>query len=331
MKRHIRQDRFGRTINYLRIAVTDRCNLRCVYCMPREGIGFQDETEMLTRQEIARSIHIAAHSGIQKIRFTGGEPLMRKDIYDLVETAALTPGIESVHLTTNGLLLHQQLHSLIESGLKGINISLDSLNAARYLRITRRESFNRVLENVFQTLEHGSLRVKLNVVALSDMSESEIMQFVSLTKDYPLTVRFIELMPFHTNSGAWQRNTFTSAAHVLGMLKSLYPELQNDRGSSNEPHHFSLTSHNGHIAIIPAYTCSMFAQCSRLRLTSNGQLLSCFYSKRPIDLKTLLRTNSSDAELMALFDQAVTQKPQNGLSAQQTPETRNICMTQIGG
>jgi cyclic pyranopterin phosphate synthase len=299
--------------------------------MPREGINFQNESAMLTRQEIARSIDIAAQCGIQKIRFTGGEPLMRKDICDLVETAALTKGIKSVHLTTNGLLLHQYLQNLVDSGLNGINISLDSLHAARYLRITRRESFKRVWKNVLQTLDQGSLQVKLNVVALSDMSESEIMQFVTLTKDYPLTVRFIELMPFHTNSGAWQRNTFTSAAHVLGMLKCLYPELQNNPGSSTEQHHFSLTAHKGHVAVIPAYTRTMCAQCSRLRLTSNGQLLSCLYSKRPLDLKTPLRTNNSDAELMALFDQAITQKPQNGISARQTPETRNICMTQIGG
>ncbi len=324
-------DRYHRRIDYLRIAVTDQCNLRCMYCMPKDGIRFQDESEQLTASEISRAIETAAQLGIRKIRFTGGEPLLRNDISTLVGIANDTPGIRSVHLTTNGLNLNHHLDDLKSAGIQGINISLDSLNAARYLHITRRESFERVWKNLCRTLEIGIPEVKLNVVALRDLSVDEVAAFMELSKSYPLTVRFIELMPFNTNPGKWQHQTFTSANHVLGVLKQLFPELRQTQGSSTETHYFSLEGYQGHVAVIPAYTRTMCRACSRLRLTSNGKLLNCLYSSNPIDLLTTLRSDAPKKSLEELFKQAVITKPKNGHSARNHRSDQRISMTQIGG
>jgi len=325
------RDSYGRTIDYLRVAVTDRCNLRCVYCMPKGGISFQEEFAQLTTSELYKTIETAAELGIKKVRFTGGEPLLRNDLCDLVHFTAHQPGIQSVHLTTNGLLLHKHLNALLAAGISSINISLDSVNAARYLSITRRHSFEQVWQNIQLALESGFTNIKLNVVALADLTADEIARFIQLTEAYPITVRFIELMPFNTNSGDWQRRSFTSAAHVLNMLHESHPDAAASKGSSTEQFHFSFQGYAGHVAIIPAYTRSMCLNCSRLRLTSNGQLLNCLYSKQPFDLKTLLRTGASNKEIEGLFYDAVNTKPQNGHIARNDSSNNSICMTQIGG
>ena len=192
-------DRFGRTFNYLRIALNEQCNLRCIYCMPEEGIDFRSEDKLLTTKEIFRIIQITAEMGVSKMRFTGGEPLLRKDLPKLIQYANQTKGVESTHLTTNGLLLGKYLSQLEDAGLTGINISLDTLNPEKFKIITRRDGVNLVLAGFKKAIKSSIKTVKINVVAMRDFNDDELMDFVTLTKENDITIRFIELMPFDSH------------------------------------------------------------------------------------------------------------------------------------
>ena len=333
----ILQDRFGRVFDYLRIAVTDRCNLRCVYCMPEAGVRFAAPEKLLRRDEILRVVRVASDLGVRKIRFTGGEPLLRRDIVAIVAGTAETPGIETVHLTTNGVLLPQHAEALLEVGLHGVNISLDTLDPQRFRSCTRRGGIERVLAGLEKVLELGFPSVKVNVVALRGFNDNEIHSFAELTRESSLTVRFIELMPFDANQ-IWRSGRFVSMRNLTMRFEELYPLCQVKSGSATEHQVFRIPGHAGTVAFIPSYSRDFCSSCTRIRLTADGQLRNCLYSEKEYGLLHALRSGGTDEDLVRILKQAIWEKLENGRAAQQEARQRQRAspwaresMTQIGG
>jgi len=213
-------DQHGRSFNYLRIAVNEKCNLRCIYCMPEKGISFEPQDKLLTRKEVIRVIQVVAKLGVNKIRFTGGEPLLRKDLVELVSGAAETPGIDSLNLTTNGILLANVVETLKDAGLTGVNVSIDTLEKEKYTEITRRDYIDQACKGLEAAKRVGIPSIKVNVVALRGFNDHELSNFVRLTKDYPLTIRFIELMPFDAQQ-IWKTGKFFRAENIKDELIKL--------------------------------------------------------------------------------------------------------------
>ncbi len=321
-------DTFGRPIDYVRIAVTARCNLRCSYCMREEHKYHGDTASILNKQEINTIIEVLAGLGIKKIRFTGGEPLIRKDIVALIRKAKQTSGVRTVGLTTNGLLLDRFLPALVDAGLDAINFSIDTLDRSRYRTITRRDEYLQVRKNLDVLLNTSAIAVKLNVVLMRDVNSDELPQFVELTKEHAVTVRFIELQPFDDNQ-IWRTGKFFSADKIDELLKSYYPSLQNIRGESTEYFSYTLPNHQGSIAIIPAFTRNFCSQCNKFRITSTGKIISCLYEKEGLELLPVLRCNTSHEALSDLFRQAVYRKPEAGKHA--VSDSVRTSMSEIGG
>lgn len=315
-------DGFGRVHSYLRIAVQEQCNLRCIYCMPEEGVDFTGQEDLLTSEEIFRILRLVVGLGVHKVRFTGGEPLLRRDILGLVERTAGLGGVESVHLTTNGLLLAGMAGDLRRAGLTGLNISLDSLNAVRFRQITRCDGLARVLEGLQTALDVGFPSVKVNVVALRGLNDNEFADFVDLTREAPITVRFIELMPFDSHQ-VWKRGHFYSADWLVQALRESYPDLQDDTGTRTEKHIFRVPGHAGKVAVIPGYTRSTCTDCNRIRLTADGRIRNCLYSNRELDLKQLMRSGGTDGEVVDRFRTAIHAKLESGWDAQKRPAAFN--------
>lgn len=333
------QDRYGRTFDYIRIAVTDKCNLRCTYCMPEEGVDFQEKSKILTADEILHVIRALARIGIKKVRFTGGEPTIRKDITTLIAGAASTPGIKSVHMTTNGMLLHRYARALKDAGLHGINISLDTMDADRFVRITRRKGVDKVLENIHLALQVGFPSVKVNTVVMRGFNEDELLDFCELTRDHPVTVRFIEFMPFDAHQ-IWETGEhFASAACMIETIKARYPGIEDASGTRTEHHIFKVPGYKGKIAIIPAFTRSLCGNCSRIRLTAEGNIRNCLYSDEEYAIRDMMRAGGGDEQIIAMFRQAFADKAIDGFEAKKrSSETRidvhdigRVSMTQIGG
>jgi len=311
-------DGFGRVHDYVRIAVNERCNLRCIYCMPAEGLDFKDGDAILSTEEVLRVIRVLTGVGVRKVRFTGGEPLLRKDLASLIESAAAVPGVESVHLTTNGILLPEKAEDLLAAGLTGLNISLDTLDAAKFFEITRRSGVEKVLDSMRAAVGLGFPSVKVNVVALRGFNDNEIGAFVDLTRDAPITVRFIELMPFDSFQ-IWKRGHFFSAEWIVTALWKLHPDLETASGSKTEQHVFHVPGHAGKVAVSPAYTRSLCGTCSRIRVTADGQVRNCLYSTEESALKSVLRSGGTDADVAEVFRRAVSAKLESGWDAQKRP------------
>ncbi|MFQ6616391.1 MAG: GTP 3',8-cyclase MoaA [Fidelibacterota bacterium] len=323
-------DTFGRIFNYARIAVNERCNLRCVYCMPEQGVAFRPERKLLTAEEITRVIQILAGVGVEKIRFTGGEPLLRRDIVDLVALASGTPGIQTVSLTTNGLLFRRKGPSLFQAGLAAVNISLDTLDPDRFVAITRRPGLESVLEGLDVALELPISKVKLNMVVMRDFNHMELGEFVELTRDRPLTVRFIELMPFDAHQ-IWKTGKFLGAERIVEELKALYPDLEALSGSATETYRFTVPGFQGKIGVIPSFTRSLCGDCDRIRITADGKIRNCLYSDNEFNVRDLMRGGGSDEEVTHLFRKAMWAKVSDGWEAQRQGDHHRESMTQIGG
>ncbi|RMD78594.1 MAG: GTP 3',8-cyclase MoaA [Gammaproteobacteria bacterium] len=333
------QDQFGRTFDYVRIAVTENCNLRCTYCMPEEGVDFKRGEQILKTDEILRVIQVLARMGVRKVRFTGGEPLVRKDIVKLVEGAASTPGVKSVHLTTNGILFSRHAEKLLAAGLTGVNISLDTLDAEKFQRITRRTGVEKVLDSIRLALDLGFPRVKVNVVLMHGFNDDEFPAFCELTKDMAVTVRFIEFMPFDAHQ-IWESGEhFASAERMVNRIKELYPGVETASGTRTEHHIFQAPGYKGKIAVIPAFTRSLCGNCSRIRVTADGKVRNCLYSDDEYELMPVIRAGAPDEEVAAVFRKAFADKAKDGFEAKKRSAAKRvnvadigrISMTQIGG
>ncbi len=333
------QDRFGRTFDYVRIAVTEKCNLRCTYCMPEEGVDFQGKEKILQSDEILRIIGVLGRMGIKKVRFTGGEPLVRKDIVDLVAGAVATPGIKAVHLTSNGLLFDRYAQRLLDAGLTGVNISLDTMDSEKFVRITRREGLEKVKESIELALDMGFPRVKVNVVLMRGFNEGELKDFTELARDHRLTIRFIEFMPFDGHQ-IWETGGhFASAESLVKQIETLYPGILPAPGTRTEHHVFQGPGHAGKIAVIPAFTRSLCGNCSRIRVTADGNIRNCLYSDKEYSLRELIRSGCSDDEIVGVFRKGFDEKEKDGFEAKKTSSAQQVAvkdigrvsMTQIGG
>jgi len=325
------QDTYRREINYLRISVTDRCNLRCVYCMPPEGVRWSPHGEILRLEEIETVVRAAARVGIKKIRLTGGEPLVRRGLEDLVRRIASIPEIDDLALTTNGLLLPPFLPVLKEAGLRRVNISMDTLEADRYREITRGGDLSGAWAGINSALDAGLHPVKLNTVVVRGFNDDEVAAIARLTLNRPLHVRFIELMPIGSSSD-WAAGRFVPAVEVMAAISAklgrLIPAGQPTGGGPARYYH--LKDAAGTIGFITSMSEHFCHRCNRLRLTANGGLRPCLYDRREIDLKAPLRERANIKEITGLLMEAVTMKPDHHHMLEGWRDGRRV-MSQIGG
>jgi len=303
-------DPYRRKINYLRISVTDRCNLRCRYCMPEEGIPLIPHQEILTYEEIGRIVRVFATEGISKVRLTGGEPLVRKGIVDFIGRLSRIDGIEDLSLTTNGILLKELARDLKAAGLKRINVSLDSLKRERFHRITRRDDFDRVWAGIEEAMSVGLYPIKINMVAIKGMNDDEIESFARLTLRLALTIRYIEYMP-SGNGEDWKESDLLTIPQIKNRLErvgKLNP-VPSDRWDGPAKR-FRFEGAAGEIGLIGAVSTHFCEECNRLRLTADGKIRACLFSDDEIDLKETLRGGGSDQDLKERLHLALRTKPQ---------------------
>ena len=322
-------DSFQRPINYLRISVTDRCNLRCIYCMPIEGIRTIPHDQILRYEEIHLVAQAAAKLGINKLRLTGGEPLVRSHLVELVKMLAKIEGIDDISLTTNGVLLKRYAAELKEAGLKRVNISLDSLHGEKFRGITRLGRIEDVLEGMAAAEKAGLLPVKINTVVLHGVNDDEIIDFARKTIEEGWHVRFIELIPIGQGQGRGRR-LFMPISEIRARIEEL-GTLEPCPMSGNGPaKYFRFPSSRGTIGFISPVTEHICIRCNRLRLTAEGKLRPCLLSDEEIDLRGPLRRGASSEELCHLIEEAVAAKPQGHQLAKGITSKKQT-MAQIGG
>ncbi len=298
--------------------------------MPEEGIDFRSEDKLLSTSEIFKLMELTTQMGVSKIRLTGGEPLLRKNIVSIIQFAAKLKQVKSVHLTTNGLLLSKHIADLEASGMSGINISLDTLNKNKYQVITRKEGLEVVLDGLQKVLESKIKSIKLNVVAMRNFNDDELLDFVSLTKENDITVRFIELMPFDSHQ-IWKTGKFYGAEQIISDLKNELRELMPAEGSKTEHQVFRVKGYRGKIAIIPSYSRTLCGKCNRIRITADGKLLNCLYSQNELNLRDAIRNGESNPEIQNMIRDAMWNKKRDGWEAQHHGDEHRESMTQIGG
>ena len=312
------KDRFGRNITYLRISVTDLCNLRCKYCMPESGVKSLCHSDILSIEEIVEIVKVASKNGIKKIRLTGGEPLVRRGFINLCKQISEINEIEDIAITTNGVYLKEMADELFENKVRRINFSLDTLIKEKYNDITRRNDFDKTMESLFYAIKKG-FKVKINVVLIGGFNDDEIQDFVNLANDYDLEVRFIELMQIGETAN-WSKDKFVSNKIVLEKV----PKLEFDR-VSGVAKIYKIKGQKGRIGLISPISCSFCEDCNRIRLTSDGKLKPCLHSKDEINLKGL-----SGEELEEVFKRGIFEKPEkHHLEDGKSESARD--MNKIGG
>ncbi len=309
------QDKFGRVIDYLRIAVTDRCNFKCEYCMPAEGIKYDSQTNLLNYEEIIRLVKLLSKEGINKIRITGGEPFLRKDLMVLLRALSEINLIDKIAITTNGTLTSQYIDELLELGIKSINLSIDSLDKSRFNKITRTNQFENVW-NCFEKLLKKDFDLKINCVILDGQNIDDIIPMIKLGEKYNISVRFIEEMPFN-GSGTYHNVLKWDYNNIIGHIKN---NLKNIVALNNEPGstsiNFRVHGYIGRFGIIPAYTRSFCGSCNRLRLTPNGVIKTCLYDEGIFNVRDLIRAGASEAQLLTAISEAIHNKAENGFEAE---------------
>jgi len=320
------KDSFNRNINYLRISVTDRCNLRCIYCMPAEGIKLLPHNEILSYEEILKIIKIATTIGISKIRITGGEPLLRKDVVSFIEKTVRIEQIKDIGMTTNGVLLKKYAKDLYQAGLKRINVSLDSLEEDKFKKITRFGSLKDVLEGIDSAYRVGLNPIKINVVVMRGINDDEIEKFARLSLQVPYQIRFIEFMPIGHNY--WGEELFISTKEIKQKIQYNVGTLTPVQVKKSGPaEYFMLEGAKGLLGFISPLTTHICSMCNRLRLTADGKLRPCLFSDKEIDLKKILRSGASQEEIKQILIKAIQLKPQ-GISIESKPLRP---MSTIGG
>jgi len=322
-------DAFGRKVTYLRLSITDRCNLRCRYCMPEDGVNVLDHQSILSYEEMERLSRIFVSMGVRKIRITGGEPFVRKGCLEFMQRLkSQNPGL-SLHLTTNGVAVLPYLQGLKELGIQGINLSLDTLDPERFKEITRRDKLGRVLEVFHETLRL-ELPLKVNAVVQEDTGDDELLRMAELVKEHPVALRFIELMPF---SGAEEHHDVHMAQTLESRLFRLFPGLTELSAKQVETaRKFSLPGYAGTLGIIEGESRKFCATCNKLRVTSSGLMKNCLYDQGVLNLRELLRATTDDHEVVSEIRKAVSRKLQNGMEAAKlNASTSEDSMASIGG
>jgi GTP 3',8-cyclase len=300
-------DSYGRVHNNLRISVTDRCNIRCVYCMP-ENATFLPRNQLLSFEEIVRFVRFLVPLGINKIRLTGGEPLVRRDLPVLVELLAAIPGINDIGLTTNGILLAPLAAALWGAGLRRINVSLDTMDPARFQQLTRRTGFEQVIEGILAAKAAGFDPVKVNAVAMKGCTEDDVVPLARFAREHKLEMRFIEYMPL--DAGAWERDKVLFAAEILDRLAReigpLLPAADQDPRAPAVDYDF--VDGGGRVGMIASISRPFCASCNRIRLTSDGKLRNCLFALEETDIRGLLRGGATDAQIVRAVRESVASK-----------------------
>ncbi|MDA8234239.1 MAG: GTP 3',8-cyclase MoaA [Clostridia bacterium] len=323
------QDLFQREINYLRISITDRCNLRCIYCMPQEGVPLTNS--ILRFEEFEKIVRSAVGIGIRKVRLTGGEPLVRKGVIEFISRLAAIPEIDDLALTTNGILLADKAKALKEAGLTRVNLSLDTLRGDRFAEITRGGKLAEVLLGIKEAFVVGLEPVKVNMVVMKGFNDDEVLDFAGMTREFPIHIRFIELMPIG-ESDNWCKDRHIPVKEIKKMLDPLGKLERAKIGAGNGPaRYFRLPGAPGTIGFISAISSHFCDSCNRLRLTSEGQLRLCLHSKTEVDLKTPLRQGASEEELAHIIAEAIKDKPRKHTMADEGWADNQRMMSQIGG
>jgi molybdenum cofactor biosynthesis protein A len=325
-------DNHGRPINYLRLAVTDRCNLRCFYCMPEEGIKYLPKKDLLTFEEIERLVTLMTSMGISKIRLTGGEPFVRTDLMKLIRKISSIEGVKDIHLTTNGILTRPHISELKSLGIASINLSLDTLNKERFKLITRRDEFENTWET-FQLLLKHEIPVKINTVVMENKNIEDIVSMVELTKYHPISVRFIEEMPFNGEGNHYAKLTWTHK-EIIDHIKLFYPTIQKVKDAENSTaYHYQIPGYTGNIGIIAAFTRSFCGTCNRIRITAQGVLKTCLYDAGVLNIKELMRSGKSDEGIRTELLKAFGNRPKDGFEAEEKRMGSPVIesMSTIGG
>lgn len=322
-------DSFGRAHTYLRISVTDRCNLRCVYCMPNEGIKWKSNKVLLSFEEIERLATIFVDMGIRKIRLTGGEPLVRRELEILIAKLRSIPALETIAMTTNATLLAEKATVLKKAGLDDLNISLDSFKPERFLEISRRDDFRKVMEGIDQAFKVGFRSLKLNVVVMSGVNDDEVMDFADFAYKNKINVRFIEYMPFKDNG--WTSEKVITFASLRDQIASRYRLRALAGDLSAVAKDYSLEDGEGSISFISSMSDSFCGTCNRVRLTADGSIKSCLFYPAETSLKDAMRAGANDDDLRKLIQQSMALKPEAHPPAEQIAAQENRTMIEIGG
>ena len=325
-------DNFVRQMEYVRLAVTDRCNLRCQYCMPAQGIDIVPRQELLSYKEMYRLIRVLTELGVKKVRLTGGEPFVRKDFVSFLEMLSYNDLLDEINITTNGALISKYISKIEKlEKVKTINLSIDSLEKDKFSKITRRDVFSDVYKT-FEILEKSSLDLKLNVVVQSGFNTDEILDFVRLTKDKNIIVRFIEEMPFNGKGQRDMQENWTFKK-ILNEIKTEFKvvEIQSEKSSTSR--NYKIENHKGTVGIIPAFTRTICNDCNRIRITSTGTFKNCLFDDGVFNLRDFIRKGASNEDLKELFLRLVKQKPENGFIAEANRKDGRASesMSTIGG
>jgi cyclic pyranopterin phosphate synthase len=325
-------DSWGREIKSVRVSVTDKCNFRCTYCMPAEGLEWLKRDEVLSFEEITRLVSILARLGVDEVRLTGGEPLVRRDLPMLVGMLAQVDGVRDLSLTTNGVLLDRLAGPLVDAGLRRVNVSLDSLDHVRFAELTRRDALDQVLRGLEEAERYPELRpIKVNAVAIKGFTEEEVPRLAALARRKPYVVRFIEFMPLDADEG-WRDDQVLTGAEIRALIEAEHgPLVELPTKASSTARRYAFADGNGEVGFVNPVSEPFCSTCDRIRLTADGQLRTCLFSRREWDLKTPMREGASDADLIALLRNAVAHKELKHRINEPGFVRASRSMSQIGG
>ena len=308
-------DNFGRPIHYLRLAVTDRCNMRCFYCMPHEGIRFARRHALLSFEEMERLVRLLGGLGVTKLRITGGEPFVRRGILEFLDNMARVEALERIAITTNGVLTARYLDRFADWRIGAVNLSLDSLDPERFHEITRRRVFPEVMRTLESLLAH-EVPTKINAVVLAGRNTEDILPLAGLTRDHDVDMRFIEEMPFNATREKHAKLEWDHA-RILAHLREAHPDIEKAEDPMySTASHYRIPGHRGRVGIIAAFSRTFCGSCNRIRITAEGQLKTCLYDRGVLDLKGALRAGASDGDLVRLFLEQVGNRAADGFEAE---------------
>jgi len=308
-------DNHGRQINYVRLAVTDRCNLRCFYCMPEEGIKYVARQELLTYEEMEKMMNVLVRMGVSKLRITGGEPFIRRDMMPFLWKLSKMDGLQKINITTNGTVTAPLVPDLKKMGIHSINLSLDALDADRFFEITRRNVYKKVMETFDALLSHG-ISTKINAVVMEGKNIEDIIPMAELTKDQPVSVRFIEEMPFNGEGNHYEKLVWNHRK-ILAHLKERFPDIDK---MPDPPHstsaNYQVPGHKGSIGIIAAYSRTFCGSCNRIRITPQGMLKTCLYDGGVFNIRDIMRAGATEEQLRTTFLDALGNRAKDGFEAE---------------
>ncbi len=323
-------DRFGRVVTKLRVSVTDRCNMRCLYCMPAEGFQWTPRKEILTFEEIARVVRLAAQLGVRKIRVTGEEPLLRKEVENLVYSLSQVPGIQGVSMTTNGYFLKEKAKALAQAGLRGINISLDSLKPDKFEKMTRRNYFDRVIEGIYAAECTKLYPIKINAVVMRGYNDDEIEDFARLSLTKPYKIRFIEFMPLD-GGNAWKKDLVVTKAEILERVNRVSEIVEVTNGEGDPARSYRFKYGDGEIGVIASVSQPFCGKFNRIRLTADGKIMTCLFALDEHDLKRVLRSGRTDEDIKSFLIKTISTKWAGHLINQPEFIKPKRSMSAIGG